>query len=96
MSLIGAFEAVLDLAVVNFHVTCGPFEGLNAGPLVEADHQGLLWRIQIQADNISRSCRELNVCDAALSTTLIRVNPHIQRVQSAGTPSWPSPYAELA
>src|ERR1017187_5102941 len=54
VALVGAFETTDDLAIVGFHIAGLSLQSLDAGLLIDRDHQRFLRGIEIQTDNISR------------------------------------------
>ncbi len=61
MPFVGALHAPYNFAAVGAYVSGLSFLRLNRRLLVDADHEGVLRRTEIQADNIRCLCRELRV-----------------------------------
>ena len=61
VTLIGASETAHNLAIVGFNVAGLSLQSLDAGLLINRDHQRFLGRIEIQTDDISRFDGELFV-----------------------------------
>jgi hypothetical protein len=53
--------ASLDLPGAHRQRRLGPIEGLDAGLLVDAHHDGVLGRVQVEADDIADLVDELRV-----------------------------------
>src|ERR1700720_1235253 len=68
VTLIGAFETANDFAIVGFNVAGLSLQSLDAGLLIDRDHQGFLRGIEIQTHNVSRLDGELFVCADAPRT----------------------------
>ena len=58
MPLIGAFETLDDLTAAGLNITGRPFQGLDRRLFVDAEHQRILRRVQVQADNIPPLSRQ--------------------------------------
>src|SRR3954464_15870494 len=54
VTLIGAFETANDFAIVGFNIASLSLQSLDAGLLIDRDHQRFLRGIEIQTDNVSR------------------------------------------
>src|SRR6202043_1009815 len=61
MPLIGALETLDDLTAAGLNITGRPFQGLDRRLFVDAEHQRILRRVQVQADNIRRFRGKLRV-----------------------------------
>src|ERR1700730_3293285 len=61
MPLIGALETLDDLTAAGLNITGRPFQGLDRRLFVDAEHQRILRRGQVQADNIRRFRGKLGV-----------------------------------
>ena len=61
MPLVGALEALNDLTAAGQNIAGRPFQGLDRRLFVDAEHQRILRRVQIQADNIGRFRGKLRV-----------------------------------
>ncbi len=59
MPFVGALHAPYNFAAAGAYVPGLSFQRLNRRLLVDADHEGVLRRTEIQADNIRCLCREL-------------------------------------
>jgi len=51
VSLVGGFEALNDLTAAGSDIAGGPFQGLDRRLFVDAEHQRVRRRVEVQADN---------------------------------------------
>src|SRR6516165_5347215 len=61
VSLVGALEALDDLTAAGLNIAGRPFQGLDRRLFVDAEHQRVVWGVEVQANNIGRFCRKLRV-----------------------------------
>ena len=74
MPLVGALEPLNDLAAAGLNIAGRPFQGLDRRLFVDAEHQRMLRRVQVQADNIGRFRGKLRVGTDAPRATPAQLN----------------------
>ncbi len=95
MPLVGALEALNDLTAAGLNIAGRPFQGLDRRLFVDAEHQRILRRVQIQADNIGRFRGKLRVGTDAPRAMPAQLNAFVAQHPPTAASETPSAAASV-
>ena len=74
MAAVCTLQASHDFTAGSLHITCRPFQRLNAWFFINTDYQGIVWWVQVEADNIRRFCSKLFISADAPGTLPLKTD----------------------